>query len=173
MATGTFNRQLEGDSLVRLGENSMLNDEESAKLALSEAAKKVSDLKARQWEISKNAVVILAFVAAVFHGDLNYAFLRISNLWKYVVLVIYFAYFCVIFLQAFSNTNRYKVVYKKAAEQLYSAAAQERYFQNRSENMIEDEGRLQIFLLLVVVAFFALVLVQVYLPQHTTPSLHW
>jgi len=47
----------------------MLNDEESSKLALSEAAKKVSDLKARQWEISKNAVVILAFLAAVFHGD--------------------------------------------------------------------------------------------------------
>ena len=51
----------------------MLNDEESSKLALSEAAKKVSDLKARQWEISKNAVVILAFLAAVFHGDLKYA----------------------------------------------------------------------------------------------------
>ncbi len=142
----------------------MLNDEESSKLALSEAAKKVSDLKARQWEISKNAVVILAFLAAVFHGDLKYALLQMSNVWKYLVLSFYFAYFCSIFWQAFSNTNRYKGIYKKAAEQLYSAAAQEKYFQNRSENMIEDEGRLQFFLFLVVVAFFVLVLLQIHLP---------
>ena len=94
----------------------MLNDEESSKLALSEAAKKVSDLKARQWEISKNAVVILAFLAAVFHGDLKYALLQMSNGWKYLVLSFYFAYFCSIFWQAFSNTNRYKGIYKKAAD---------------------------------------------------------
>jgi hypothetical protein len=86
-------KQTSGDLLVRLGENNMLNDEESAKLPLSEAAKKVSDLKARQWEISKNAVVILAFLAAVLRGDLKYALLQISNLWKYLVLSVYFAYF--------------------------------------------------------------------------------
>src|SRR5277367_5594562 len=90
-ATSTSHKQFSCDSLIHLGGNTMLNDEESAKLALSEAAKKISDLKARQWEISKNAVVILAFLAAVFHGDLKYALLQISILWKYLVLGFYFA----------------------------------------------------------------------------------
>ena len=139
----------------------MLNDEDSAKLALSEAAKKVSDLKAKQWEISKNAVIILAFLAAVFHGDVKYSLLQAPTWLKYVVLGFYFAYFCSIYWQAFSNTNRYKEIYKKAGQQLFSRSAQQEYFQDKPANMIEDEGRLQIFLFLVVVAFFTLVLVQI------------
>ena len=150
----------------------MLNDEDSAKLALSEAAKKVSDLKAKQWEISKNAVIILAFLAAVFHGDVRYSLLQAPPWLKYAVLIFYFAYFCSIYWQAFSNTNRYKDIYRKAGQRLYSPDAQKEYFENKPANMIEDEGRLQGFLFLVVVAFFALVLVQICAPpqRQTAPS---
>lgn len=149
----------------------MLSDEESAKLALSEAAKKVSDLKARQWEISKNAVIILAFLAAVFYGDVRYS-LQAPTWVKYAVLVFYFSYFCSIYWQAFSNTNRYKEIYRKAGQRLYSLSAQDEYFQDNPANMIEDEGRLQFFLFLVVAAFFVLVLAQIYAASHrqTAPS---
>jgi len=144
-----------------------LDDAEAAKLALSESAKKVSDLKAKQWEISKNAVVILAFLAAVFHGDLKYATLQIASCWKFVLLGGYFVYFCAIFVQSFLNTNRYREMYKSAAQQLFSEAAQEKYYKSDPENMVEDEGRLQIFLFLVVVAFLALVVVQILSPATT------
>jgi hypothetical protein len=150
-----------------------LSDEDSAKLALAESAKKVSDLKAKQWEIAKSAVIILAFLAAVFHGDLKYASLPIPNYVKLAILGFYFGYFCLIFWQSSSNVERYKGIYRMAAQQLYSEAAKAMYFPDDSkkkdspkgsEKMIEDEGRLQWFLFLVVAAFFVLVLIQIYAP---------
>jgi len=140
----------------------MLNDEDSAKLAMSEAAKKVSDLKKQFWEISKNAVIILAFLAAFFDGHLKYAVLKTRPWFKYLVLSCYFIYLCFIYWQAFSNTNKYKEIYRKAGQKLYSSSAQYEYFQDEPANMIEDEGRLTVFLFLVVLAFFLLVLVQIY-----------
>ncbi len=58
-------------------------------------------------------------------------------------------------------------MYKSAAQQLFSEAAQEKYYKSDPENMVEDEGRLQIFLFLVVVAFLALVVVQILSPATT------
>jgi hypothetical protein len=143
----------------------MLNDEESAKLALAEASKKISDLKARQWEISKNALLILAFLAAVFHGDSKYVLLHIPKRLQYLVLVLYIVYFGSIFLQTFSNLNRFKEIYKKAGGRLYSKAALQEYFSGSHRGMLEDEGRLQFFLfVIVVVAFLALTIVPMFAP---------
>jgi hypothetical protein len=138
---------------------------------MSEAAKKVSDLKRQLWEISKNAVIILAFMAAVFRGDGQYIDLK-SPHWKpYIkhakcinagVLLLYFVYLCTIYWQARSNTNKYMEIYRKAGQKLYSDGALYQYFQDKPANMIEDEGRLTWFLFLVVFAFFVLVLVQIY-----------
>jgi hypothetical protein len=150
----------------------MLNDEESAKLAMSEAATKVADLKKRLWEISKNAVIILAFLAAIFHGDVKYAVLGTTH-WagclKGLILLGYFLYFCSIFWQASSNTKRYMGIYRKAGQKLYSSSALREYFDDNPENMIEDEGRLTWFLFLVVLAFFLLVIVQIVVGPSTTP----
>jgi hypothetical protein len=148
-----------------------LNDQEAAKLALTESGKKVSDLKARQWEITKNAVVILAFLAAAFHGDLKYVVLPLGDCAKYAVLIFYFSYFSSIFWQASSNANRYKTIYRTAAMQLFSAVAQSAYYKDKPENMIEDEGRLEWFLFLVVFAFFVLVLVQICANSNAPPAL--
>jgi hypothetical protein len=53
-------------------------------------------------------------------------------------------------------------IYRKAGQKLYSSSAQHEYFQDKPANMIEDEGRLTLFLFLVVLAFFLLVLVQIH-----------
>jgi Fe2+ transport system protein B len=152
-----------------------LNDQESAKLALAEAAKKVSDLKAKQWEIAKNAVVILAFLAVVFHEDSKYVSLQITNhpalvvLIKFVVLALFLGVFSAIFRQAFSNTERYKTIYKKAAWTLHSDYAKKFYFDDKVEELVEDEGRLHWSLFAVVVIFAVLVVFQIVSPPKSVP----
>ncbi|HWZ97714.1 MAG TPA: hypothetical protein VN025_08135 [Candidatus Dormibacteraeota bacterium] len=145
-----------------------LNDQESAKLAMSESAKKISDLKAKQWEIAKNAVIILAFLAAISRGELKY-----PQHWewlRYFVPSLVFAYFCTIFQQASRNMGRYMTIYRKAAEKLFSADAFELYYQKDPDNLIEDEGRLSAFLFSVVAVLFLLVLFQIYVPSNKPTS---
>jgi len=104
-----------------------LNEQDAAKLALTEPAKKISDLKTRQWEIAKNAVIILAFLAAVSRGELKYP--KHWDWLLYAIPCLVFAYFCTIFWQVFSNTGRYMTVYRKAAQKLFSLDAFELYSQ--------------------------------------------
>ena len=141
-----------------------LNEQDAAKLALTESAKKISDLKTRQWEIAKNAVIILAFLAAVSRGQLKYP--KHWDWLLYAIPCLVFAYFCTIFWQVFSNTGRYMTVYRKAAQKLFSLDAFELYYQKDPDNLIEDEGRLSIFLFSVVAVLFLLVLFQIYVPSN-------
>jgi hypothetical protein len=140
-----------------------LGEQESAKLAMSESAKKLSDLKAKQWEIAKNAVVILAFFAAVSRTELKYP--PCLDFLRYAIPCLVFAYFATIFQQASKNAGRYRTIYRKAAQDLFSAEAFVSYYKKDPEELIEDEGRLSVFLFVVVAVLFLLVLFQIYTPS--------
>ena len=52
-------------------------------------------------------------------------------------------------------------VYRKAAQKLFSSDAFELYYQKDPDSLIEDEGRLSIFLFSVVAVLFLLVFFQI------------
>src|ERR1039457_5388750 len=93
----------------------MFNDEESAKLALSDTSKRISEIKDRQWKVATHCALILVFLATIFNDNSPWFKTKIPTCYQYVLVAAVVVYFVSIFTQTLKNIGRFKNIYNEIA----------------------------------------------------------
>jgi hypothetical protein len=148
--------------------------QKSAELIWCEASRKITDMKKRQWDVTTNTLVILGVLIAVFHRDPPIVDFRAFV--EVVISLIILGYYASNFWQAHNNVQKFKKIYAGvASDYIIHPSFYEYYGIKRTApgkilarldltpgEILEDEGRFEAALAIVVVLFFGVLQYQIF-----------